>query len=370
MTLGMGDVRTYYVWSGIHLVGSAPHPYIHNITLMDAIDRTVGVEDREDGLYIGGKKYEEGWAFSFDTDAFETVNKTLSGLPDPSIFDLLNITIAQGWTLIIKTAPDTEPPVIHWASYSEDRKTIAASVSDNLFVRDVSAHVNVGYGYRDIKLKDEDGDQVFTATLSEEITDTYDDYLTATDGKFIAIFNDLRLIPYWWPMFRHDTSHTGSSLSNAPDNNNLLWSYKTGNRTDSSPAVADGKVFIGSSDNKVYCLRESDGVTIWSYPTGGSVGSSPAVADGKVFVTSGIGIMSYDLNLWPRWGYAFDEPFSSSPVVADGKVFVSSFDHNIYCFGSPGLSQPTASIESISPDKRYRKRTPLCSQAKELTMAQ
>jgi hypothetical protein len=53
-----------------------------------------------------------------------------------------------------------------------------------------------------------------------------------------------------------------------------------------SPAVADGKVYIGSQDYKVYCLNAFTGVSIWSYITDDPVFSSPAVADGKVYVAS------------------------------------------------------------------------------------
>ena len=54
----------------------------------------------------------------------------------------------------------------------------------------------------------------------------------------------------------------------------------------SSPAVADGKVFVGSYDDKVYCLNAATGAFIWSYTTGNYVDSSPAVADGIVYVGS------------------------------------------------------------------------------------
>ena len=52
----------------------------------------------------------------------------------------------------------------------------------------------------------------------------------------------------------------------------------------SSPAVADGKVYVGSP-NKFYCLNAADGALIWSYATG-NVYSSPAVVDGVVYVAS------------------------------------------------------------------------------------
>jgi hypothetical protein len=54
----------------------------------------------------------------------------------------------------------------------------------------------------------------------------------------------------------------------------------------SSPAVVDGKVYVGSTDMKVYALNASSGALIWSYRTGSSVRSSSAVAEGKLYVGS------------------------------------------------------------------------------------
>ena len=42
-----------------------------------------------------------------------------------------------------------------------------------------------------------------------------------------------------WTMFGHDPQHTGTSP-------NLLWSYVTGGIVISSPAVFNGKVYVGS----------------------------------------------------------------------------------------------------------------------------
>ena len=54
----------------------------------------------------------------------------------------------------------------------------------------------------------------------------------------------------------------------------------------SSPAVANGVVYIGSGDYNVYALNASTGVKLWSYATGAGVYSSPAVANGVVYVGS------------------------------------------------------------------------------------
>ena len=52
-----------------------------------------------------------------------------------------------------------------------------------------------------------------------------------------------------WPMFHHSPSHTGNSYSTAPDTNVTMWNYTTENPVKSSPAVADGMVFVGSYDH-------------------------------------------------------------------------------------------------------------------------
>jgi outer membrane protein assembly factor BamB len=60
----------------------------------------------------------------------------------------------------------------------------------------------------------------------------------------------------------------------------------TGGDVQSSPAVANGVVYIGSDDNNVYALNASTGILLWSYTTGGAVTSSPAVANGVVYIGS------------------------------------------------------------------------------------
>jgi eukaryotic-like serine/threonine-protein kinase len=45
-------------------------------------------------------------------------------------------------------------------------------------------------------------------------------------------------------------------------------------------------VYVGSRDRRIYALNEMTGVKKWSYRTGGSIHSSPAVANGMVYVGS------------------------------------------------------------------------------------
>lgn len=65
-----------------------------------------------------------------------------------------------------------------------------------------------------------------------------------------------------------------------------LWHVETGDRVRSSPALADGTVYIGCDDGRVLALSAEDGSLLWDYETGGAVSSSPAVVDGVVYVGS------------------------------------------------------------------------------------
>ena len=136
----------------------------------------------------------------------------------------------------------------------------------------------------------------------------------------------------WWTMFRHNLSHTGYSTSSAPSTANVQWNYMTAGQVRSSPAVADGIVFVGSYDDKVYALNATTGTLIWSYTTGGDVFSSPAFANGRVFVGSTDGKV-YALNASTGvllWNYTTGGAVYSSPAIYDGKVYVGSFDGKVY----------------------------------------
>jgi outer membrane protein assembly factor BamB len=70
-------------------------------------------------------------------------------------------------------------------------------------------------------------------------------------------------------------------------NGALIWSATTVGQIFSSPAVANGVVYVGSNDDKLNAFNAANGALIWSAPTGAAVSSSPAVANGIVYVGGG-----------------------------------------------------------------------------------
>ena len=120
----------------------------------------------------------------------------------------------------------------------------------------------------------------------------------------------------------------------------LKWSYATGGPVYSSPAVANGVVYVGSGDD-LYALNASTGALLWSYTTGGGVFSSPAVANGVVYVGSNdpnfFAVNFFALNASTGaelWSYPIENyGVSSSPAVVKGVVYVGSEFSYIYAFG-------------------------------------
>jgi outer membrane protein assembly factor BamB len=70
--------------------------------------------------------------------------------------------------------------------------------------------------------------------------------------------------------------------------------------------VANGVVYVGSFDGKVYAFDASNGQQLWSGATGGPIDSSPTVANGVVYIGSS------DYNV-----YAFGLPAADAPVRPD-----------------------------------------------------
>lgn len=66
----------------------------------------------------------------------------------------------------------------------------------------------------------------------------------------------------------------------------LSWIGHPGDVIYSSPTVANGVVYIGSDDGKLYAFDARTGMRRWTALTGKGIFSSPAVADGVVYVGS------------------------------------------------------------------------------------
>jgi len=117
----------------------------------------------------------------------------------------------------------------------------------------------------------------------------------------------------------------------------VVWRYQHPQRQFpfySSAAVTANRIVVGGRDKLVHGL-DQNGKAAWTFTTRARVESSPAIADGRVFVGSNDGRF-YVLNLMTgakEWEFNAGGPLSASPAVGKGRIVIGSQDGRLYCFG-------------------------------------
>lgn len=109
------------------------------------------------------------------------------------------------------------------------------------------------------------------------------------------------------------------------------WRFTLKYSTRSSPAVVDGTVYVGESDLNVYAIDAQTGLEKWRFDTGSTVIPSPTVVDGVVYVGSKAPYV-YALDAQTgqeKWRFNYPPSIAwveSSAAVANGTVYVGSSD--------------------------------------------
>lgn len=173
-----------------------------------------------------------------------------------------------------------------------------------------------------------------------------------------------------WPMFMQNAAHTGTSsdtsisvtdVSHSPPE---AWRASLGtfaqDTITSSPVVANGVVYVGTSDGRVMAFDATGNTNcsgtgpkacqpLWSTSVSDrAITSTPAVANGVVYIGTQFGFVDgYDAAgstscggvpklCSPIWESAHVGAIRSSPVVVNGKVYVGSTDTDVYAFNAVG----------------------------------
>jgi eukaryotic-like serine/threonine-protein kinase len=162
-------------------------------------------------------------------------------------------------------------------------------------------------------------------------------------------------------MFRGNLQHTGAyNAAGVVKLNGIKWKFHTSGRVISSPAIANGVAYIGSTDGNLYSIDAASGTLKWKFATQSWVASSPAVQSGVVYFES------YDSNFYAvdaatgqlKWKFqtggekryagkhlhhlepaaeTMPDPWDfylSSPSIWNGAVYFGSRDGNIYALNA------------------------------------
>jgi eukaryotic-like serine/threonine-protein kinase len=137
-----------------------------------------------------------------------------------------------------------------------------------------------------------------------------------------------------WPMFRGSSALTGITSVKLPQPLKLRWSFQAKDSIESSAAIVDGTVYVGSMDSSLYAINLATGKLNWRYATSGAVEeSSPCVCNGMVFVGDLNGVMhAVDaVTGKARWSYKAEGEIKSSSNCAENRIYFGSYDQNLYC---------------------------------------
>ncbi|MFC2154977.1 PQQ-binding-like beta-propeller repeat protein [Acidobacteriota bacterium] len=165
-------------------------------------------------------------------------------------------------------------------------------------------------------------------------------FLCAYPGKKEPDKKQNNIETAYWPIFRGDAGLSGTSRDKIPDKLSLRWNFQTGGEIFSSPAIGSGRVYIGSTDGKVYALHLEDGKKIWEFDTGDDIEASPLLLDDSIYIGS-LSSDFFSLNADTgavQWKYKTEGSIYGSANWARKQgslemlVFVGSHDNRMYCF--------------------------------------
>jgi outer membrane protein assembly factor BamB len=153
-----------------------------------------------------------------------------------------------------------------------------------------------------------------------------------------------------WPTFRGDSRRSGAMEGAAiPGALEKQWVFRGADfaspSVDSSPAIVDGRVYVGLAEKSVFsargrvlCLDAASGALKWEHRTRYPVFSSPSVSGGRVFVGEGYH-QDGDCHLYcldaasgkELWKFQAKSHVESSPHADKERVYFGAGGDGLHC---------------------------------------
>lgn len=142
-----------------------------------------------------------------------------------------------------------------------------------------------------------------------------------------------------WTSFSYDELNSGYLEVSSPVEAGDPISLDIGIASVSSPAVADGRAYLGGVDGALYCV-EGDEVS-WRHESEARVAASPTVDEGEVYYADDGGfVYSLDGETGEQqWRYRSAERFDHDPEISEGptmdpqrpKLYFGSAEGRVHC---------------------------------------
>jgi outer membrane protein assembly factor BamB len=162
------------------------------------------------------------------------------------------------------------------------------------------------------------------------------------------------------------------------DKGTEVWTFTTEGQTESSPAVAGGKVYIGAGNDGVYCLDAKKGTKIWRFPPPDykgrllRFGGGISVVGKRIYAGTGVDrfqkkdkgesvVFCLDADTGKLlWKQPAPYPVWSTPVVKEGVVYVTTGNGDVFVDAQPP-DKPGGALLCLKADtgkKDWEYKTP------------
>lgn len=108
----------------------------------------------------------------------------------------------------------------------------------------------------------------------------------------------------------------------------IIWAYTNITLSVSTPAIADGLLYVSDQGGLVHCLDAATGTLQWTYNTGAPIWQSAIIADGKVFIGNSRGkffIFKHDRKVKLMAEVNMKREMAGSPVVSGDTLYVATY---------------------------------------------
>jgi outer membrane protein assembly factor BamB len=140
-----------------------------------------------------------------------------------------------------------------------------------------------------------------------------------------------------WPLFRGDAMAQGVAHGTLPEKPELLWKVTIEKGAfEGTPVIADGVVYLGDMDGKVFAWNLADGKELWNYKTESGFIASPAIRGGLLYIGDLDGKF-YALDIktgQPKWTFSAEAEIDSGANFWKDNVLFGSQDAHLYCLNA------------------------------------
>jgi outer membrane protein assembly factor BamB len=143
--------------------------------------------------------------------------------------------------------------------------------------------------------------------------------------------------PAPWPTFRGNAAQTGVAASPLTDRLQLLWTYEAKSPIESTAAIQDGVVYVGTMKGELLAIDLATHKLKWPpYKAKGAIEGAPGIRDGKLFFGDRRGTFHAVNAATGEKLWTFDtsgEIISSANFTGENVLF-GSYDHFLYCLSA------------------------------------